>query len=211
GFCYTLNKLRNRGILMKIPLTHGNWENKLFHGYTVRFPYTPKLIQEQDCIRNGRNPQMRDGFDYTSLLTKETYSYKTEIATTCSFEKFGAPMLLLVDDVKEDEAGNLWYGGCYEVVLFEEGINVWKHYMVGDKVKWVKLFFAAFPVDVNTKYELRTTILETGFEIALNDKKYFLRIDDLPAQMHVGFTAGEDINRFYDFSIHLPTDNSGKE
>lgn len=186
---------------MDIKLTKGNWEDHLFHAYTLRFPFTPKLIQEQDCIRNGTNSDMEDGFDYTSLLTKERYPYQTTIAATCSFENFGAPLLLFTDKVQPDEEGNLWYGGCYEIVLFEEGINVWKHFMVGNEVRWVKLFFADFPVDRNEKYTISATLLEEGMEFAVNERKFFLRIENIPAQMHVGFTACEDINRFYDFSV----------
>ena len=186
---------------MDIKLTKGNWEDKLFHAYTVRFPFTPKLIQEKDCIKNGTNPKMKDGFDYTSLLTKEKYPCNTTISATCSFENFGAPLLLFVDKIKQDDVGNLWYGGCYEIVLFEKGVNVWKHFMVGDEVKWVKLFFAAFPVDSNKKYEISATILEQGMDFAVNDQKFFLRIENMAAEMHVGFTACEDINRFYNFSV----------
>lgn len=186
---------------MKINLTKGCWEDKLYHAYTVRFPFTPKLIQEPDCIRNGLNPEMKDGFDYTSLLTKEKYAYHTEISATCSFEHYGAPLLLFVDDVKYGEQGEIWYGACYEIVLFEKGVNVWKHFMVDGEVKWVKLLFANFPVDSNTKHKLSATMLEQGFAFSVDDKTYFLRIEDMPSEMHVGFTACEDINRFYDFSI----------
>ncbi len=186
---------------MDIELTKGNWEDQLFHAYTLRFPFTPKLIQEQSCVRNGTNAEMHDGFDYTSLLTKERYPHNTTITATCSFEKFGAPLLLFTDHVQTDDAGNLWYGGCYEIVLFEEGINVWKHFMAGNEVKWVKLFFAAFPVNSQERYTIRATLLEQGMEFAVNKRKYFLRIENLPAEMHVGFTACEDINRIYHFSV----------
>lgn len=194
---------------MKIHFIEGQWETALFHAYTMRFPFTPKVIQEKDCIRNGTNSDMTDGFDYVSLLTKDKYSYNTKVSATCSFEKFGAPALLLTDTLKIDDTGTAWYGSCYEIVLYEKGINVWKHYMVGNEVRWVKLLFAGFPVSANSRYELHTTILENGLEIALNDRTCFLRIDDLPAKMHVGITACENINRFYDFSVCSPADHRG--
>ena len=60
--------------MKNIEFTKGNWENFFEYAYTTRFPFTPKFVQEEDCISNGRNPEMSDGFDYTTIMTKEKYT-----------------------------------------------------------------------------------------------------------------------------------------
>ena len=75
--------------MKNVEFTKGNWEEYFDYASTTRFPFVPKFIQEEDCIVNGRNPKMRDGFDYTTIMTKEKYGAGTKICITCSFEKFG--------------------------------------------------------------------------------------------------------------------------
>ena len=42
-------------------------ESAVTHAYTYRFPYTNRFLQHEDCIENGANPEMTDGFDYPLL------------------------------------------------------------------------------------------------------------------------------------------------
>ena len=46
--------------------------------------------------------------------------------TRCSFDSFGAPLIVLSDDILTNDKGEWQFGIHYEVVLYEQGINVWE-------------------------------------------------------------------------------------
>ena len=70
--------------MVNINFKKGEWEDFFRYVYNSRFPFKPHFYQENDCIVNGRNPQMRDGFDYTTIMTKEMYSVGTKIWFTAT-------------------------------------------------------------------------------------------------------------------------------
>ena len=184
-----------------IEFTKGNWENHFEYAYTKRFPFTPKFIQEDDCISNGRNPEMRDGFDYTTIVTKEKLGAGTKMWLTCSFEEYGAPLITLTDMLEKDENDNLTYDKCHEVVLWEKGMNVWDIFVEGGQIKWNKLLFADFPVATNTKHEIYLEIMDKYVKVSVGKENILLRIDNLPEKVYIGITGCENINRFYNVKI----------
>lgn len=183
--------------MKNIKFTKGNWEEHFEYAYTAKFPFRPKFVQEEDCIVTTENPLMEDGYDYTTIITKEKYGVGTKIWLTCSFEKFGAPLITLTDAFRRDEEGDLIYGACTEVVLWEEGINVWNLYEENNEVKWDKLLALEFPVEAGTKYEIYLELQENAVYVEIGDKKFSLRTENLPEEVNIGITGCEDINRFY--------------
>ncbi len=186
---------------MNIQFTKGNWEDRFDYAYTCRFPFAPKLVQEADCVRNSASSGMKDGFDYTSILLKDKYGKGTEMSLTCSFEEYGAPLLVFPKSLWQDEEGHLRYGDYHEVVLYKDGINVWDLYMVNGEVKWNLLFSSDFRVQENAKQTFQVKLLDKGLKITVGDRAYYVRIGNLPAEVYVGITACENINRIYEFSI----------
>ena len=184
-----------------IDFIKGQWEEYFESAYIARFPFKPKFIQEEDCIANGENALMEDGFDYTTIMTKDKYGVGTKIWLTCSFEKFGAPLVTLTDDLRRDEEGDLIYGTCTEVVLWEEGINVWNLYEENNEVKWDKILGLEFPVESGSKKELYLELQDKGIYVVIDDKRFALRVENLPEEMNIGITGCEDINRFYSVRI----------
>ena len=184
-----------------IRFTKGNWEEYFEYAYTQRFPFKPKFVQEEDCIANSTNPGMNDGFDYTTIMTKEKYGIGTRLRVTCSFEEYGAPLITLTDNLKRDEEGDLCYGPCYEVVLWEEGINVWHLFEDNGEIKWHKLLAAEFPVEAGTKHEMYIELLEKAVKVVVGENTMTLRIENLPEEVYIGITGCENINRFYNLKI----------
>ena len=71
---------------MHIAFQKNAWdESAVTHAYTYRFPYTNRFIQHEDAIENGANPEMADGFDYLSIMSREAFPTGTRITTRCSF------------------------------------------------------------------------------------------------------------------------------
>lgn len=162
-----------------------------------------KFIQKEDCIENSYNEEIKD-YDYISIITKEKYSDGVTVRVKCSFDKFGAPLLVFTDDYKQMEDRGYQYGLHFEVVAYENGCNVW-HIVPGKEEK--------NPIDV-TKVDSREFAIADksviDMEVTTKDKKLFIRVNDetfvaehgdIPKQMYVGITACEGVNQFYEFEV----------
>lgn len=185
-----------------IKFTKGNWEEYFEYAYTQRFPFKPSFIQEDECIVNSRNPEMKDGFDYTTIMTKEKYGIGTKLCVTCSFEEYGAPLITFTNKLERDKEGTLCYGACYEVVLWENGINVWNLFAENGEIKWHKLLAAEFPLEAGIKYEMYIELEEKTIKVVVGDRSMTLRIENLPEEVYIGITGCENINRFYSVKIN---------
>lgn len=185
--------------------SRGNWnQDELVHVYSYRFDDRPVFTQEDDCIRNGTKcepPRNMGDYEYITLLTKEKYASGTKISTKCSFEDFGAPLLVITDEIVE-ENGELRYGRYFEVVIYEDGINVWEMWMPEEKqVKWHKLLGVKFPVAANEVHDLSMKVNKDTMEVTADGMQMTLRVAGLPEQFHVGLSGCENINRFYEMTI----------
>ena len=187
--------------MKEIRFTKGNWEDFFEYAYTKRFPFKPRFKQEENCIVNARNPEMNDGFDYTTIMTKDKYGVGTKLHVTCSFEKYGAPLITLTDTLERDKDGELSYGVCHEVVLWEKGINVWNLFEENGVIKWYKLLAAEFPLEAGIKQEMYIELGEKTIKVVVRDKMVVLRIENLPEEVYIGITGCENINRFYNVKI----------
>lgn len=184
-----------------IEFKRGQWEEFFNPVHTMRFSFTPEFFQEENCISNKKNPGGPKGYDYTTIMTKEKYKKGTRITTCCSFEEFGAPLITLTDKIHRDENGNLWYGVCYEAVLWEKGINIWEFYMEGDKLKYHLMASSEFRVEPKALHNLEIKLLEKGFRVSVGDRNLTVRAGNLPDEVYFGITGCENINKFYSLNI----------
>lgn len=186
---------------MYIDFSKGKWtEDQIVTAYTYRFEQTPPFTQEQDCIRTAVNPQHPEGFDSISLLTRDTYTAGVTVTAHCSFAGTGCPEIMIVPEIDACD-GVMRYGACFEVVLYENGINVWRHYREKGECFWHQRLGVEYPVAENTVHELKVQILQEELHIWLNGQKTVLRTEDLPEQFHLGLTGCEGITRLYDLKI----------
>lgn len=179
----------------------GEWEDKLEYAYTSRYKETPQFVQAEDCVLNRVSESNNYGYENVTLVTKEKYGEGATVSAECSFDKMGAPLILITDGLYKDESGNLLFGDYYEIVLYEDGINVWQMFMEDKTVKWNKLLGVFFKVSEKEKKEFSVKLLKQAIEILCGEEKMWLRIPDLPEKANLGITACEGINRFYSFSV----------
>ena len=187
---------------MKITFTENSWnQEQLTYAYSYRFHETPKFVQKKDCIENSKNPDAVYGYDNISLLTRETYRPGTKLSTRCSFEDLGAPLLVITDKLTTDDRSVVRYGDYLEVVLWKNGVNVWRMWMENGEVTWKQLMGVDFPVSESEIHTLSVLIEKDTLYIEADDKKMQLYIDNLYPSYHLGINACEGINRFYDLEI----------
>ena len=97
----------------------------------LRYAYSPACFdrapfqQEENCVVNQQGNSLF-GFQYISLIENVKRKIGVKIRAVCSFENFGAPLIVVSDDIKKNEKGELIYGRHFEVVAHEGGINIWR-------------------------------------------------------------------------------------
>ena len=75
--------------------------------------FVPFTFEDGQAV-NRYDENIRD-YEYISIVTKEKYSDGVTIKTECSFDKYGAPLIVLTDDIQPDEQGKNRYGLHFEV------------------------------------------------------------------------------------------------
>lgn len=162
-----------------------------------------KFIQKADCIENSYNEDIQD-YDYISMITKEKYSDGVTVRVKCSFEKFGAPLIVITDDFQQMSDGSFRYGLHFEVVAYENGCNVW-HIVPGKEGKnpidVTKVNCMEFSVKDQSIINMEVKIQNKQLMVRINDKTMIAKHEDIPSQMHIGITACEGINQFYELEI----------
>ena len=160
-----------------------------------------KFLQKENCIENSYNEEIKD-YDYISIITKEKYEGGVNVRVKCSFDKFGAPLIVFTDDYKQLEDGTYQYGLHFEVVAYENGCNVW-HIIPGkdekNPIDVTKVNAVEFPIEDKSIIDMEVTIEEKKLYIRVNDETFVAEHEDIPKQMHVGITACEGTNQFYEF------------
>lgn len=187
---------------MKISFSKNLWSTEeLLYAYSYRFEETPRFLQLDDCIQNQRNDQATYGYDNISLLTKETYGPGTKITTRCAFEDLGAPLLVITDHISKDSRSVNRYGNYIEVVLWKNGVNVWRMWLEDGIVTWKQLMGVTFSVTEHDIHTLSVTLHSDTLEIEADNHQMLLHIQDMYPAYHVGINACEGINRFYQFEV----------
>lgn len=143
---------------------------------------------------------------YTSMLWREKVSgRKIEISSTLSFDYRMAPLIVLAPELGADAAGRPEYREHWEIVLFDEGLNVWHHTYGDGKPAWVKAAYLQAPFRPGEKYALRAVITFTAkgpmLEVSCGGHTFGCTVPTLPPAFQVGITGCEGRNRFYDFSV----------
>lgn len=184
---------------MKTSFGLNQWQPEDFlQAYTYRFTETPDFTQNEDSIASSVNPAHREGFDNISLLTKETFTAGAKATIHCAFEGLGCPEIILVESPERCPDGATRYGACFEIVLYRDGVNVWRHYRNDGVCSWHKRLGVHLPVAENEIHELSVSVRENYLDITLNGQKTELRVDDLFPAFHFGITVCEGIARVYD-------------
>lgn len=175
---------------MKVDFSRGQWTGApLTYAYSFRFTETPVFLQEDDCIVNQKNDSFEQGFDNVTLMAESAYEPGAAISAVCSFETYGAPLFVIAKELHRCPDGALRYGDYLEVVLYENGLNVWRMKMTDGKVSWVKLLGAVFPVPAGEKHTFSARVTKTGLEIEACGRKFALYVEDMYSSFYLGINA----------------------
>ena len=179
-----------------------SWKKELIQAYSFRFTETPDFKQVENHITTAVNSEHREGFDNISLLSPDTYTAGVKLTLRCSFDGIGCPEIILVRKPEKCQDGAVRYGECFEVVLWKNGVNVWRHFMdENHKCSWHKRLGLTMSVAEKDIHELNVETKAGYIIFSVNNIKAELRTEDLFEEFYVGVTACEGIVRLYDFKV----------
>ena len=187
---------------MRCNFSKGNWSmDGLMHAYSSRFTQDKQFVQQDDCIENPVDPNMRDGYGYISLITDKKMKPGVRLTTHCAFYGLAAPLVVIVKDLFEKN-GLPSYGDYQEVVLWKNGMNVWNLWMKEDgNVEYHKLVGIRASLEEEKIHELVVDVLEDGFEITMDGQKLYVRDEHIYPEFYLGITGCEGLCKFYDMEI----------
>lgn len=188
--------------MRQINFSTGEWQNEdLVYTYSNRYSQRPVFIQKNDCIESGTDTTMPDGYDYVGLVFKDKYPKQTRIATECYFEKYGAPLIILANEIDKCDDGSYLLVDYLEIVIWEKGINVWKHRVTDGKDTWELYMGVEFDVPAKKKVAFSAEVKNDMLMIEAEGKKMQVCVKDINDNVYLGILACEGINRFYSLSL----------
>jgi len=174
----------------------------LIKAYSFRFTETPDFKQECDHITTAVNENHREGFDNISLLYPKPCGEGVKVKLRCAFDGLGCPEIILVKKPEKCSDGHIRYGECFEIVLWKNGVNVWRHFMDENyKCSWHKRLGLGVSVAEGEIHELCAEVMKDKIVFSVGEIRAELRTEDLFENFYVGATACEGIVRLYDLSV----------
>jgi GNAT superfamily N-acetyltransferase len=172
--------------------------NDFIYAASAKYDYRMPFDQREDCIANQMHG---DDFAYISMLTRQRFSGSLHVASQLSFDHYGAPLIVITDDLSPQDTGKFQVGRHWEVVAYEGGINVWELSLVHGNVVPCKLAHARFTVPSGQPLLLEVAVDDHSLTVSLEGHRLTAEGVDLPDFFHVGITACEGINRFWSLDI----------
>ncbi len=199
--------------MTRISFASEAWKQALMTAYSFRFTEKPQFLQQADHITTSANAEHREGFDNISLLSRERYEKGVKATLRCAFDGLGCPEIIIVEKAEVCPDGAVRYGACFEVVLWKNGVNVWRHYMdeTDHRCFWHKRLGLSIPVAEGDIHELQVEIIRNYIVFSVDGVGVKLRAEDLPESFQIGITACEGIVRLYDFEIDQQADESTED
>lgn len=118
-----------------------------------------------------------------------------------AFDGLGCPEIILVKKPETCEDGAVRYGDCFEIVLWKNGVNVWRHFRdEAGKCSWHKRLGLTVPMREGDIHELTVKTEPEYITFSVDGISAKLRVEDLFDTFYIGVTACEGIVRLYDFS-----------
>lgn len=201
---------------LNVSFARGAWNtNDWVAVKSPRWDYLHDFVQMDDHIIN-QTPDLPDDElfrkherdVFSSILLRQPFSLGTEISSTMSFDHRMAPLIVLAAPLGADATGRPEFREHFEIVLFDEGLNVWHHRYRDGKPSWHLAAFLRAPFKPKTKYDLKVSLQKRHgtkqLSVSCGGHVFGYEDDDLPETFQAGVTGCEGRNRFYDFRVKTP-------
>jgi len=193
---------------MIFDFSEGRWNTSDFVSAAgIRVPYRLAFGQKEDCIHNEGADKAGDSYAYVSMVLPDKVEAPCLVSTECRFTKYGAPLIILADELIDLPDGRRQYGRHIEVVGWEKGINVWD--LIPDPTanrgqRSQKIGAFSCPVADGQRFEIIVKADKNGLKVGLRMDGELTEFDcpcELKESFYVGITACEGENYFYNFKV----------
>lgn len=199
---------------VNVDFSRGKWDQSQWLTFkSLRWEYTGGFDQKDDHIVN-RSPEgisdeelYRDHVTdvYASIVYPVKVSGTFEVSSVMSFDHLMAPLIVLTPELDKDDKGRYAFKRHFEVVLYNEGINVWHYRYENGVLSWYLAAFARAEFKPGTKYELKIKMQQGRFSprmtISCGDVRFGYESPELSGELYAGVTGCEGRNRFYNFKL----------
>ncbi len=178
-----------------------------------RFSYMHGFVQKEDCIENECPPISGEEIFtkhcsevYSAMVLKDRAEIGQTVSSTMSFDWRMAPLVVLAEKLERTDGGEPMFGEHWEIVLYDEGLNVWHHSIKDGKPFWYKAAYLKVPFSKDTRYNLEVKVSKTRkgvreMVVTCGGHEFGYVDNGLPDSFYVGIIGCEGRNRFYDFKI----------
>ena len=200
--------------LFKCQFVPGGWNKADFiEVKSSRWSNINTFRQEKDhvvnvCPKDATPEEMlskRAPETYAAMVWKQPVTGNAVIKSKMSFDYRMAPSIIIAEEVGKSKEGYPEFRNHYEIVLYDKGLNVWRHWFKNGKQVWRKVGYLTADFKPNVKYDLEVKITFTGrgpmWEVKAGGHTFGFVDDLLPKKYFVGIVACEGVNRFYDFEV----------
>lgn len=199
---------------VEVSFARGAWRtNDWILVKSPRLNYMHGFVQKDDGIENECPPlsgeeiyRHHESEVYSAMVFGTRAALGQTVSSAMSFDWTMAPLIVLAEKLETSAAGEPTFGEHWEIVLYNEGLNVWHHSIRDGKPFWYKAAYLKVPFQKDTRYDLSVKVARTrkgvkemvvkcgGYEMGFVD-------NDLPDAFYAGIIGCEGRNRFYDFKI----------
>ena len=183
--------------------------SRLDSGQNPRSDRLGGWLQQDGCIVNEVPGQAtsqelqgkRAAETYSSMVYKEKVTGKILVNATMAFTDKMAPLIVLAPGLSGNAGSQKQYAEHFEIVLFNEGVNVWHHFLKDGKLTYRKAAFASFRLEKDTQDTLDVKKVGKVLTVSVANYTFGYADDALPDSFYVGITGCEGLNRFFNFSV----------
>ena len=206
--------LANAAAKTEISFKPGAWSsNDWVIVKSPRCTYVHGFVQKEDGIENecpdvsGEEIHKKHFNDvYSAMVLKDRVEVEQTVSSMMSFDWRMAPLIVLVENLDNSETAVPTLGDHWEIVLYAEGLNVWRHSTKNGKPFVYRTAYLAVPFNKGTRYNLEVNVVKTSkgmkeMIVKCGGHQFGYVDNDLPDSFYVGIIGCEGRNRFYDFKI----------
>lgn len=191
----------------------GKWDpSQWFEVKSMNFKQSRGMVQQDDHIMN-EVPDLSDEELYAKhkqnlyscLILNRKFTLPCIISSSMSFDHRMAPLIVIAPEFGKNAAGQREQRDHFEIVLFDQGLNIWRHSFENGKPSYYLAGYLTTGFQPKTRYDLQVKIFKNRYgkqlEVTCGGHCFAIRDNSLPDTFYAGIIGCEGRNRFYDFGV----------
>jgi hypothetical protein len=168
-------------------------------------PHLGAWVQRPTCIENETpaDPALAASLDHTltTMVYARQFAGDLTVSATLEFGAGAAPGIVVAQTWAPDEEGRPQYGEFYEVIIYEQGLNLWHHFPRDGEPTYELAAYARFPLKPDTPYKLTAQRKGQTLEMSVDGHQVGVLIPPLAPELFLGLEGCEGICRATDFAV----------